>query len=67
MIDKGESTEIVEAFTELARTYLAKGVSPSLVSSAMITASVGLVAQSGNPANAAAMLRTIADRISPPR
>ena len=66
MVDKGESTEIVEAFNDLARTFVAKGVSPSLVSGAMVTASVGLVAQSGNPANAGAILRTIADKIDSP-
>ena len=63
---KGEGTEIAQAFNKLARSFVAKGANSLLISGAMISASVGLVAQSGNPAKAAAMLRAIADRIDPP-
>jgi len=63
---KSEGTEIAQAFNKLARSFAAKGANSLLISGAMISASVGLVAQSGNPAKAAAMLRTIADRIDPP-
>ena len=63
---KGEGTEIAQAFNKHARSFAAKGANSLLISGAMISASVGLVAQSGNPAKAAAMLRTIADRIDPP-
>jgi hypothetical protein len=56
---KGEGTEIAQAFNKLARSFVAKGANSLLISGAMISASVGLVAQSGNPAKAAAMLRTI--------
>ena len=51
---------------EKTKAFVAKGANSLLISGAMISASVALVAQSGNPAKAAAMLRTIADRIDPP-
>ena len=63
---KSEGTEIAQAFNKLARSFVAKGANSLLISGAMISASVALVAQSRNPAKAAAMLRTIADRIDPP-
>jgi len=66
MTRQRDSAEIARLFDKRAHREIAIGANPMLVSGAMICAAIGLIVRSGSTAKAAAMLRTVADRIDPP-
>src|SRR5215203_1832780 len=67
MTKQRDSAEMARLFDKRAQREIAIGANPMLVSGAMICAAIGLIVRSGSTAKAAAMLRTVADRIDPPK